>query len=374
MSPSSSTSEEFEPFLDLEKPSTPRSPALIALSILRKGARIPVRLCRTSNFNISSILLPSFLQPPRTEKTRVSPTAWLDGVRGIAAFIVYIRHFASATHPDIQYGFGTDASQRSIMQLPFFHLLTAGPAMVAVFFIVSGYALSWGPLRALHQQSIEKCLHRLSSGTFRRAARLFLPGIVSTFIVMLCIQAGLYTKGYRSVNPEDMPGFMEPGPPLLLTESLGVQMENWFQCTWRWLQIWVPENHIYDVHLWTIPVEFRCSMILFMSLVAFARTPPRIRLGLIFCCTLYCYFTNFWEGWLFFFGSFLAQLKLLRDDANECFSPVLNGKCSGDVGKRETKTSSSDLAKFFLFIAGLYLLSAPDDIFGKHIFFIRLTR
>jgi peptidoglycan/LPS O-acetylase OafA/YrhL len=367
MIPSSLTSAESKPFLDPEKISAPFFTTRLALSVLRRRARLPDKFLITK-LCFASLLLPSFLQSRRGEKTRVSPTAWLDGVRGIAAFFVYIRHFASATHPDIQYGFGTNETQRSIIQLPFFHLLTAGPAMVALFFIVSGYALSWRPLRALHYQSNEICLQRLSSAAFRRATRLFLPGIVSTFVVMLCVRYGLYDKGLASVNPEDMPGFNEPGPPMLQHEPFILQLSNWLDNTWLWLQVWTPVNHPYDVHLWTLPVEFRCSMILFMALVAFARIPPRIRLGSSFGCIVYCHYSNFWEGWLFFSGSFLAQLKLLQNGADEYFSPLLLAECGGNVGEKEQnpRTSYTDHARICLFTTGLYLLSAPDYDFSKH--------
>ncbi|KAF2428280.1 hypothetical protein EJ08DRAFT_671449 [Tothia fuscella] len=279
---------------------------------------------RASKISNGSFLMPSFLQSRNKSKNeRVSRTAWLDGMRGLAAFFVYIRHFASATHPNIQVGFGANPDNRYLIQLPILHLLTAGPAMVALFFIISGYALSWGPLRAIHNQSASACLQRLSSATFRRAARLFLPGVASTFIVMLCVSAGLYDRGHASINSDDMPGFMEPEPPMFRTEPFIVQLRDWVNCTWSWLQIWNSGGHPYDAHLWTLPVEFRCSMILFMALVGFARTPPRIRLGLLLSCIVYCHYTNFWEGWLFFAGSFLAQMKLMQDEGAEEANMIL---------------------------------------------------
>jgi peptidoglycan/LPS O-acetylase OafA/YrhL len=370
MIPSSPISEESKTFLDTEKSSASWSPTLTTLSLFRRGSRLLDRFLRTSKNSIASVLLPSFLHQRRAEKTQVSPTSWLDGVRGVAAFLVYIRHFAAATHPDIQYGF--DENHRYIIQLPFFHLLTAGPAMVSVFFIVSGYALSWGPLHAIHSQSVESCLQRLSSATFRRAIRLFLPGIMSTFIVMLCVSAGLYDIGFASVGiPEHMPGFKEPGPPILRSasgSSFRAQFKDWLTQTWLWLHIWAPINHPYDVHLWTLPVEFRCSMILFMALVAFAQTPSHIRLGLLFGCILYCHFTGFWEGWLFFSGSLLAQLRLLQNEADGSLSPLLFTKRGSVLSEKESqsRTPHSDHARLLLFTAGLYLLSAPDYEFGKH--------
>lgn len=124
------------------------------LTIARRGWFLLGTIPRLSKSNLTSFLTPSFLHTRRAE-TKFLPTAWLDGMRGIAAFLVYIRHFAAATHPDIQYGWGTNGEHRNFIHLPFLRLLTAGPAMVALFFIISGYALSLGPLRAIHHQSVK---------------------------------------------------------------------------------------------------------------------------------------------------------------------------------------------------------------------------
>lgn len=282
-------------------------------------------------------------------------------MRGVAAFLVYVRHFAAATHPDIQYGWGTNGRYHNIIHLPFLHLLTAGPAMVALFFIISGYALSLGPLRTIHQQSVEIALVRLSSATFRRAARLFLPGVVSTFIIMICISLGLYERGLVSMNIEDMPGFHEPQPPMAGHETLKFQLTLWLVSTWRWFNVWEPRNHLYDVHLWTLPVEFRSSMILFMALIAFARTRARIRLVMLFGCTIYCHYTNSWEGWLFFAGSFLAQLRILQEEANS--QPSILVCEEKEEAKEEAPTSTGDHVRIFIFVVGLYLLSSPDIVY-----------
>ncbi|QDS68739.1 hypothetical protein FKW77_004598 [Venturia effusa] len=330
------------------------------ISTARRGWHLLSSTPKLSTSSPNSILTPSFLHQ-RAANTKVSPTAWLDGMRGIAAFLVYIRHFAAATHPDIQYGWGTNGRHRNFIHLPFIRLLTAGPAMVALFFIISGYALSLGPLKAIQHQSADAGLVRLSSATFRRAARLFLPGVVSTFIVMLCISLGLYGKGRASMTLEDMPGFHEPQPPLANREALGFQFNLWLLWTWRWFNVWNPINHVYDVHLWTLPVEFRSSMVLFMALVAFARTRPQIRLTMLFGCVVYCHYTNAWESWLFFAGSFLAQLKLLQDSprASLPLLDIAEIKCEP---LQEESTSKRDHVRILAFVLGLYLLSYPDIV------------
>jgi hypothetical protein len=328
---------------------------------------------------VPAILVPSFLHKKASSSSKVAPTAWLDGMRGVAAFFVYIRHFAAITHPNIQPGFGSSDSNRWIIQLPYLRLLISGPSMVALFFIISGYALSWGPLRALHMTNTsEQTLNRLSSATFRRATRLFLPGIVSTFAIMICISLGMYDRGQRAFESDvDMPGFHEPQPPQLRKDPFGVQFWNWVNATWQWLNIWGVTGHPYNPHLWTLSVEFRCSIALFAVLVALARTKATWRVVGLGAMVVYCYYTNSWAEWLFFAGAFLAQLRLLQEERNdrqvhEAATPsVMSEKGLSLVEVEDCERSSArastagDTGRYILFVIGLYLLSNPDGGHGS---------
>lgn len=163
---------------------------------------------------------------------------------------------------------------------------------------------------------------------------------------MLCLSLGLYEKGLASMTEEDMPGFNEPQPPMGVSkESLGFYFNLWLMWTWRWFNVWTPEHHLYDVHFWALPVEFRSSVVLFMALVAFARTRPRIRLGMLFGCIVYCHYTNAWESWLFFAGSFLAQLKMLQEETNTPLLDITELKI--DI-QEEKPTSKRDHARVLL--------------------------
>jgi peptidoglycan/LPS O-acetylase OafA/YrhL len=332
---------------------------------------------------VPTILVPSFLHKKSGgSSNKVAPTAWLDGMRGIAAFFVYIRHFSAITHPNIQPGFGSSDSNRWIIQLPFLRLLISGPSMVALFFIISGYALSWGPLRALHLNgSPEQSLNRLSSATFRRATRLFLPGIASTFMIMICISLGMYDRGQRAFESDvDMPGFHEPQPPQFRNDPFNVQFWDWVNSTWKWLNIWGVSGHPYNPHLWTLSVEFRCSIALFVVLVALARTKAIWRLSGLGTMVIYCYYTNAWSEWMFFAGGFLAQLRLLQEgrqdkwlhEATSSTNAAEKGVDMMDDNAIEVKAeswvrkiSAGDAGRYILFILGLYLLSNPDGGYGK---------
>lgn len=96
-----------------------------------------------------------------------------------------------------------------------------------------------------------------------------------------------------------------------------------------------------------------------MALVAFARSRPRIHFGMLFCCIVYCHYTNAWESWLFFAGSFLAQLQMLQQETNTPLLDIPEPKI--DI-QEEKPASKRDHARVLLFVLGLYLLSSPDIV------------
>lgn len=49
-------------------------------------------------------LKPSFLDAPRSAPKKLHPTAWLDGLRGVAAFIVFFEHTIQSRFPRLQNG------------------------------------------------------------------------------------------------------------------------------------------------------------------------------------------------------------------------------------------------------------------------------
>src|SRR5882757_1605507 len=95
-----------------------------------------------------NLLLPSFLQrgPPNGQGNldTLAPTAFLDGMRGLAAFVVFICHLTYGTF-DIGHAWGAHPDQptlahKNFLRLPIVRLLYSGPPMVAIFFVISGYA------------------------------------------------------------------------------------------------------------------------------------------------------------------------------------------------------------------------------------------
>ena len=89
----------------------------------------------------------------------------------------------------MDYAYG-DGNHHSFFQLPFVRLFYAAEAMVAVFFVVSGYVLSHRCVRHARSGDYGVCFRILSSLALRRVFRLFLPAIAASFLAYLAQRAG----------------------------------------------------------------------------------------------------------------------------------------------------------------------------------------
>lgn len=135
---------------------------------------------------IAYILMPSFLCPTYDFKFREyesGSTLWLDGLRGVAAFIVFIAHFIIVYVPEAHYSWDP-ARHPNLLFLPIFHVSYNGTAMVRIFFVVSGFAITNSAVRLLRQKGHQKALLKsIASSILRRYLRLYLPCLGSYILV-----------------------------------------------------------------------------------------------------------------------------------------------------------------------------------------------
>jgi peptidoglycan/LPS O-acetylase OafA/YrhL len=242
------------------------------------------------------------MKPPAKAK---HDTAYLDGLRGFAALLVYSLHHQVWGHSGVQGElilenvFGWEG-QYYFVCLPGIRLLfSGGHFAVAIFFVISGYVLSLGPLRALHAQDQSGLARRLGSALFRRWVRLFLPVLATTFVWMTT----WHMFGIKNNNPiADAP------------------QSNYLDELWKWycdfknfsfVFTGEPAN-AYNDHTWSIPMEFRGSIVVYTACLAFTELSTNSRLlceaGLVW------YFLYIVDGWfccLFMVGMLFCDLSLL---------------------------------------------------------------
>ena len=243
---------------------------------------------------------------PRNEPLR--RTAYLDGLRGFAAFLVYWHHHQLWAHFSVQgerkfeNAFGYDG-QYYFAALPGIRtLFHGGHVAVTVFFVVSGYVLSAKPLALIQSGEYGKLGDNLASALFRRWLRLHIPVIATTF---------LYMSSWHLFRI-----WSDPGPQSTYREDVWkwyTEIKNFSFVFRTGGEIWFS----YNFHCWSIPVEFRGSIVIYTALLAFSRCRRNMRLwcevGLIY------YFMYIVDGWfcaLFVLGMLLSDLDLLAANDN----------------------------------------------------------
>ncbi|KAK4153588.1 acyltransferase family-domain-containing protein [Chaetomidium leptoderma] len=236
-----------------------------------------------------------------SQPERLRPTAYLDGLRGFAAFLVYWHHHELWAHvppqvSSLESAFGFDGLHY-FATLPgirnFFH---GGHFAVAVFYVISGYVLSVKPLSLIQAGEQAKVADNLGSALFRRWLRLYIPLICSTFVYMTIVHA-------LDLKVDGIP-----------------RKSSYLQAAWDFYAevknftfIFHNGNLLsYNLHLWSIPYEFKGSIVTYTGLIAFSRCGKNARLwceaGLVF------YFLYIVDGWycaLFAAGMLLSDLDQL---------------------------------------------------------------
>jgi peptidoglycan/LPS O-acetylase OafA/YrhL len=329
------------------------------------GALSHLLVARQPVARVLRALLPSFVAdavfPEHRPAWRLHPTSYLDGLRGVAAVVVFFCHYTENNFsaltpsyyrlvndpgPDPSSGEGGGAGGghpswssegSSWLQLPFARVVFSGRPMVHIFFVISGFVLSYKPVRALRARETERCYAALASSAFRRAFRLFGPCVVSTLLIL-----GMRRAGWL------------PGGGAQETTTLAEELWAWkgavfHQLTWPWE--WDRDlRPAYDVHLWTIPIEFAHSMLLFMVLLMLSRVRVGVRMAAVVGVMGYCLACGKWAGFEFLSGLFLAEVYVLR---------AARSKEWEGEGASETYQARSSASRWLLktFQFGLVLLS-----------------
>ncbi|KAL9110968.1 MAG: hypothetical protein Q9227_004583 [Pyrenula ochraceoflavens] len=261
------------------------------------------------------------------------PIAFLDGLRGVAAGIVYFYHHISwyyGADDQIHHGFGFQGAAQFFATLPVVRVFfTGGSAAVAVFFVLSGYVLSRSPLRMLRDG--ESCYMSLFAATLRRPLRLFLPPAGISLVVALALHL--------------------PCAPLLAwpppKDNIFAEILSWALELCKALNPltdhgpftpWFP----YDPPIWTMPIEFKGSILVFILIALSSLTKRRILLFGVLWLLLFALYE--WA-----MACFVAGMILAANDLEQVDMSFLKGVSS--------RTKS--IAFHSVFVIGLYLLGQP---------------
>jgi hypothetical protein len=254
---------------------------------------------------VLAALTPEIFQRRRggsAHRTARPGTAWLDGLRGWAAFVVCFVHLTVYTHPDLELCHGHQVRpgvyNNSPAAWPFLRILwSGGHFSVAIFFVISGYVLTQKMTSILHEGRREDFVQSVNSAMFRRPIRLYLPVALSTLQLLLVWH---------------LLGIATPWPPR--EPNLFRELIRWWNQTLGFTYFFKIGFlfTIYNIHTWTIPVELRGSLFVWVWLFVFHQISNYVR---ILSTAIFLVYMVFWTpgAWYacFFAGMLTAELHTL---------------------------------------------------------------
>lgn len=254
-----------------------------------------------------------------------------------------------------------------------------------IFFVVSGYAISHKPLKLARQGHYAEVGAALSSGVFRRHPRLFMPAAFVTLCCALMTQLDASWFGSDGLPGTAVPTRVPPHAFNLISQLMNwrdveVQVTNpvgqgFAQATNAGVYV-----NPYDPNLWTLPMEFSSSMVIFMFITAFTRMPSRLRMAFAVAVTFYFeYYFIYWALIPFLSGMFLCDLhfeldeiKARRSKNSDTAGPeslpmwarVQRSAFSRALSRITRSRVLGRLLGLLAFLMSLWLLSVPEAYLG----------
>ncbi|KAF9889474.1 hypothetical protein FE257_007377 [Aspergillus nanangensis] len=234
---------------------------------------------------------------------------WIDGLRGIADLIIAFNHFFNV---DIPTPFRTfwdspPSANRRLIQLPPFRIPFMMDPMVPLFMVISGYSISYTLLQTRNNNP-DQFAARLRSSICRRPFRLFLPMFIFAIPSHLLFYFDLYSS--NPGFPENITTRIHPGvrPWDHLCYMLGYFADQLSPLQLQW-------NGGLNGQLWTMPLEFRGSLVVYGLIyvqASWRRSARFYALGVFLALVLWF---GHWDIVSFVAGLGLAELYL-EDESN----------------------------------------------------------
>ncbi|KAF7537166.1 hypothetical protein G7Z17_g12914 [Cylindrodendrum hubeiense] len=283
-------------------------------------------------------------------------TTWLDGLRGIAAAIVATDHYFMGGVLDVafrSYWADPPEENRNLIQLPPIRLLFAAHAMVPLFLVISGYAISISLLRLRNSNSAE-FLRRLSSAVTRRVFRIYLPVFCITAMSQLLFFFNLYQWEFG----DDVVWGRRPwtAPWLHVTFIFRYMLDNMNILSFQ-------GNGGLNGQLWTMTLEFRGSCIVYLVILGLASwrsQPRRLALGALMA---YWFYFGQWDTFAFLAGLYLAEMQILLEPGTTNEEPKLPHHFRRCLGTRARSINLTTIRTYFCFAFGIWLVCLSDDGF-----------
>lgn len=173
--------------------------------------------------------------------------------------------------------------------------------------------LSAKSIQQIHTGANSKVLNTLSSSLFRRGMRLYLPIVFSTLCAFVVVRFDYFVQDPHYPVPSNI------YPPRLTT--LSQQVWHYLESLIRLTKVYnpplidAPYAYPYDGHLWTIPVEYHGSIIVFLIILLTSQLKSALRPVLIMANAVYTLWQGDWDIFLFLSGVLIADIHgILQED------------------------------------------------------------
>ncbi|KAL6252994.1 hypothetical protein RBB50_000713 [Rhinocladiella similis] len=353
--------------------------ALKSLSSLRPAHLY--RLGKRFAYALTPQLVRTHVWDEKAPKSKVFPTSYLNGLRGMASVKVFTFHYTHFYSDSTTAAWGVDERHRHFLELPIIRYFYAGTT-AHVFFGCAGYLTTLRLAQQMDKQdpvSRAKVLVNVSGAIFRRALRLYLPTLIITFITTHFIYFGLYEQNRQYFGDKKLfPGpFYEPRPNQYPTYY--EQLHNWahemiklsdiFQYGYR------PEH---DCHLWSILAEMQGSLLSYLIMIATAQCRHHIRLG-VMCVMLFMLFLwNRWDICVYILGGIVGQVDAILIERDQQKKMTLSPESPtistfAESGKMATvwsrfRATPHSVLSITGFLVSFYLMSYPTWGYGSKAF------
>ncbi|KAI5287911.1 hypothetical protein KEM54_005630 [Ascosphaera aggregata] len=229
---------------------------------------------------------------------------WIDGLRGVASFIVVTGHICTCFVPYLLSPAKDERGQQgvSLFQYPIFRLCVSGRAAVAIFFLITGFVNSLNPVKNARAGNTAVGLKNLARSTFTRSGRLIVPTTIATLIGWSLAEAGVFGIAARS-DSDWIRGVAAPPD-----STWDAAFMHLFECL---TLSWNNGKTDFDKTHWTLVFFLKGSMRVYLALLAMTLLSIRswyivtIFLYMFSWCTGDCL-----VGTNIYAGIFLAQLQV----------------------------------------------------------------
>lgn len=251
------------------------------------------------------------------------------------------------------------SENRHLIQIAPFRVIFAGQAMVDIFFIVSGYSISTGLIKLRKDGSLSDFYRKLTSSVVRRIFRLCFPVVVIMLLSHLIFYSGLYALEF---GPEQgCPGAKPWSSPFPHMQCL---MRSIFGI----INLQSNQELTLNNHFWTIPVEIRGSMKVYLALLGFSTISPRARSLGVGVLVARAWWNGSPEFLAFFMGLLFAELDTCGSLERSNFnlpSPITSWNASKWTFAGPRFSQISTCAWYCIFSLGIYLICLPAPVWRE---------